>query len=91
MGAEVGSGGEVGLVARWCRLVERPVEGRAVQAGGARTGAGGRVGLVVGQAAGLGAVGSAIISLLVAGEAELECPILERHGVGCCVCGFVVV
>lgn len=88
MGAEVGSGGEVGLVGR---LVERPVEGRAVQAGGARTGAGGRVGLVVGQAAGLGAVGSAIISLLVAGEAELECPILERHDVGCVwVCCCVV-
>lgn len=76
-------GGEVGLVARRGRLVEGPVEGRTVQAGGARTGGGGRVGLVVGQAAGLGAVGSAIISLLVAGEAELQGPILERHCVGC--------
>lgn len=79
-------GGEVGLVARRGRLVEGPVEGRTVQAGGARTGAGGGVGLVVGQAAGLGAVGGAIISLLVAGEAELQGPILKRHCVGG-VCG----
>lgn len=81
--AEVVGGRKVELCARRCGLREGPLVRGAGRCWRAGPGAGGRRLVEVGQAAGLGAVGGAV-GLLVAGEAELVCPV-ERHG-DCCVC-----
>ncbi len=75
--AKVEGGREVEAAGAAYRFGEGPL-GRRHQRWRAGPGAGRRRLLVVCQAAGLGAVGCSVC-LLVAGEAELMCPV-ERHG-----------